>query len=1294
MAEPTQINDINSDLPSLDDFASQDRRREVTDSMIRYEQEKDTPIPEFGTEMFDQDHVTSISDGYSENAVKNIMESPSQEGYKPFLPDGSKSQSGSTVGDYFDEGELPHWGVMRMSGDAWNGAIAGGLYATDGIIQSFVDAANSVSDDPNQDVKFFGYVGDLMMQHGGPAKDFGRDLGRMMIPWLPMFKAVKGVAGSLQASPRFISKLPDILLSKGHRLGQFLGKPIPAGAVAQFMVGSMAYKPSERGAGGHMLQVMDEWFGKTLGHKPIAEYMQTDDPTKAQDALSRVYNGFAEMMFQLGMDKFILPAAQKAGIAIMNSKYGVRELAKRITDMVKLEKHALVSDASFRANAHGKSSSYVVINQEGKLSLVDRGDGALERVVDGAVVPKGSPVIKAGVEGEPMQTTFGMQLPSSPDEGLQAMYSMFKDGSLEKTIMDARTIDEKMALIKDMTTVLTSSVGKASKTGQKTMDEMIKDSNQVLRDLWGFDKSGLMARQKGSPINEPIMIAYARATDSSFNELLLATQKLGSATKSSQRDAYNEFFRTLRNYSGLSRQWFDDIKPMTGRMLGINRWINKRFDDLIDSPEFAKVMAMEDGASMQDVMRLAAVMNEAYLTMGKKGLSKAVNEFGKSGYVDAFYEGWIGLGLLANPALHMLNFSVGMLNVGTQISSKQAGAVWSRMTGHGDVKMGEAFAGMVGVTSGIITALRSAVRAGVTGDSMPAFSGMKLEHWANTKSLSSKNLGLEDNTIGLAIDGLGKAARFNNRMLLSEDELVKVFSYEAERYMLGYRKAMEVLKKGGHKWNWEKFQTIFKEVAENPRTHMVDGVSIHDRAIEMGKLNTFQRTLGTLGKSMQRMQTDVPLLRLWVPFVKVLSNIPKFTAQHTPLAGLYPKVNPLTGKPTMRSIYNMPQSQQMEEAGRMTIGSMFMFLGGMMYYNGMMTPHDTWDWKKEKQRKQVGNKPAMSVRHMDDQGGKWWTDMSRLQPYSEWMAAGAQLVKSVKNEDHDTVADRWLQLLWSGKSTFANTTWLPNLEKAVSPFNQRAEPHKFKQLMYSLMPPAIPATIRSGRRADVKRGGNIPTEFEPFSFTLEDKSKGVPLDLSKVAAKWRSSISPDHLFGERDWRGRETYSHDTEEAAKKGVTAFNFPPILTTGMNSFMPVRRDKSDKLDREVDDLGIVFDKPSAVVHNPIEGKPTRMLPWEYDYYRFLIGNIKSPITGKTMPETMKKIIGTDWYNKLDDEAVGKFPKDKVSVLTDVYNEFNDFAKNYVIHNSPINDRMKTGELGNVRMGNIPSRSHRGLQ
>lgn len=64
----------------------------------------------------------------------------------------------------------------------------------------------------------------------------------------------------------------------------------------------------------------------------------------------------------------------------------------------------------------------------------------------------------------------------------------------------------------------------------------------------------------------------------------------------------------------------------------------------------------------------------------------------------------------------------------------------------------------------------------------------------------------------------------------------------------------------------------------------------------------------------------------------------------------------------------------------------------------------------------------------------------------------------------------------------------------------------------------------------------MPPEFLPYSLTLKDGPEDKLYDLSTLSARWKAGIKPHTVAPARDWRGRVVTTHNTEEAAKKGVT--------------------------------------------------------------------------------------------------------------------------------------------------------------
>lgn len=93
------------------------------------------------------------------------------------------------------------------------------------------------------------------------------------------------------------------------------------------------------------------------------------------------------------------------------------------------------------------------------------------------------------------------------------------------------------------------------------------------------------------------------------------------------------------------------------------------------------------------------------------------------------------------------------------------------------------------------------------------------------------------------------------------------------------------------------------------------------------------------------------------------------------------------------------------------------------------------------------------------------------------LAFGADFAKIAEHKDDAEAADILWQMVMSSKDALINTSWLPNLEKIMEIFSDRIEPHKYKQLLYSLQTPFQLAPFRNFRKADVTRGAMCLQSF-------------------------------------------------------------------------------------------------------------------------------------------------------------------------------------------------------------------------
>ena len=1404
MAEPTRIEDEPEAVAEVAGIApyfniddAEIREQEIRNATINAHQASKTPIKPYA---FEENSTPEIREEHEKRVLEYRKDmSPPPE---PALRDDQDlelvhDEEGNVTGYEVVDRPLI-WQAGDLVGDLFTGTAAGSLISVDETAQFFVNTANLFSEEPEDDIRFFSYLGDWLMQDAGAAKTFGRDIGRFMTPFLGWLKLARIGIGTVSTAkvfdkaPRFIAgakgvkDLPKVNKAniKKAKMQNWLKKDLTAGQLAYLLTGGTGYDPDEMGGGLAALKAIDG----ALGGK-VNEFLHSDDKTNAR---KRLENAIGEHLVMTGIDKYLLPVVKQLGLKAHN--WTTKPLAAKIVAAIDMEKHVLNQKQRILLNAQGQAKTFLSKDEQtGLLKVTPREDGSIEFItqermghgfrqiirskeemaehtmslapqdvaiqqgvlavefegkvytgnigdkfksfsgysdervtatlythadvidandlpfdgvkggfvtMDGKFVESSSVSLKGAKEQYRTLPELQDNIYRSQGRSLEKLKEMWDDGSLQERMDTAPTLMEKVAVANDIIEVIENAAkapkvdsgkvttkdlwGDNTKTGptikqpsRKSIKEMRKEADKILYNMWGENLMGLLNRQKGNPVNDAIAIAYTTAAKSSHDELILALQAVVnmSADGTAQQIAHStsNMFRTLHNYAGL-REQLKDVKKVWGRTGNALRFSQERFEDILESPSFAKIMQEAEGATQEDTMRLALALTQSFKEQGGIGLAKAVESFGQSGFTAGFMEGWIGLGLLGNPALQMLNIATGLLNIQATIASRAISGVGSTITGHGDVQMGEAMAGVYGVLTSLFTAIKLGTRAAITGKTAPAFTGAKMENYTGLRHLTAENANLENYSIGLGIDFIGRAARFTNRLLLGGDEFVKVCSYECERAMLSYRHAMkelggwDVLAKGD--FDYKKFSSRVEEVYNNPKKYLANesGQTIHERGLEQGLLNVLQQKLGKAGKMVQNLQNNVPwvspIVKLHAPFVKVLSNIPKLAVRYSPLSGL--------NWFGANSLFKAAPSVRMEEIGRLSYGTMMMWIGSQLYSNGMLTDSGESEWSARRIQTESDVAPPMSLRHVDDHGGKYWVDLSRVQPWSNILTAGADASKMIETYDERTIGEHIWKSVWSMKQMLSNTSWMPNMHKLLElAASDKIEPWEFQNTANSLISSLTqPAVVRSIAKAHEP----MKPEYKTFHIEPENPFEGKPQDFSGISARMMgvSTGRESVLYQARNYNGDKIDYHETEQAAKKGVTPFGLPHLLTGGVLSFMHVREDKSDAVDKEIVKIRLPIAKPSDIVNEPSTNIPIRMKAYEYDYFTEQIGKVK--IRGLTQKGAWRRVMNSDEYKKADVRSYDKTHPSKEEQMMDIHRVYKKRAKEDTIARFRIYDRAST--------------------
>lgn len=239
------------------------------------------------------------------------------------------------------------------------------------------------------------------------------------------------------------------------------------------------------------------------------------------------------------------------------------------------------------------------------------------------------------------------------------------------------------------------------------------------------------------------------------------------------------------------------------------------------------------------------------------------------------------------------------------------------------------------------------------------------------RALTSANVGLDPaSTMGKAVDWAGYAIRTPSRLYSTVDEFAKGLNYRAALADQAYQKAFA----SGLDKDTDAFKTFVQDYVNNGFDAL--GKGTNEEAMAYAKSATFSSELGTLGKWLQSGTQKMPMLKLFMPFVNVPSNIMRRFVQYTP--GLNAIVDSEFRNALMGGSGPMAQAQAL---GRLTVGGMFWTTAIGMAAAGHITGAGPSNPQVKAQLMETGWRP-WSVVSTDDDGNKTYTSYHKLEPFS------------------------------------------------------------------------------------------------------------------------------------------------------------------------------------------------------------------------------------------------------------------------------------------------------------------------
>ena len=769
----------------------------------------------------------------------------------------------------------------------------------------------------------------------------------------------------------------------------------------------------------------------------------------------------------------------------------------------------------------------------------------------------------------------------------------------------------------------------------------------------------------------------AGAVDHQLTKAIEASKTVMSkldAPKEEIAEAQAAFVRSLADSLEL-QQMLREAKSTAGASLRSAQTVvndlGKGFQkSKLNSPDAEQVLEFFRTSKIggMEVPRVIDMLYEAHAKAGKQGMQKVIEKGFKSGGMDMFIEAWINQGLLSNPATHMMNMVIGTANLASQPISQLTAATISKIPfankvlGTDTVTYREAFGSMYGMLAGLTKAFQLSLKAGVSGKS--AWGGAsKIDNYG-MQHIAAKSFDMEDTAIGLGLDYMGSLTRAPGRFLLMEDEFVKTVAGEMKKHSLAWRyayantnAATSAFKKFTGTFS-DKIAGQYKEIIDNPqyfkeRVGDVD-YSFENQIQEFADLMTFQKKTGKIANYLTQAGINYPLLKLGMPFVKVLSNIPKFTVQHSPLGMVF-----------RNDEFKRGGQARMLEVGRMAYGSMLMWYGAQMYQNGNMTGSGPREYWKSINAQQTGAEPPRSIKIKPanaKHNSAYWIDISRFSPYSNLLMMGADVSQMMDAKDDLNSVELIQKGLTSLQKNLVDPTWAPSLHKVLGVVaDSSSEPGDWTRAIKSITGTLQPAFVRAYEKT--KSPGKA--ELKAYDLNPEKASIRRPEDWSGYTAQMlaTSSAHSDLVPTARNFLG--------DQVKHEAGTDSGLPGVMHNPVWSFLTIRKaDETPAIVHAMKDLELNISRPSHIIKVGTRKTEVRLTPHEYEEYVKRIGKMKDGY-GDDMKGALTEMFNSRVYQNLykvwtnPESANGKANalEKMTEHMTKVYNSRKRVAKNSII-------------------------------
>jgi hypothetical protein len=529
----------------------------------------------------------------------------------------------------------------------------------------------------------------------------------------------------------------------------------------------------------------------------------------------------------------------------------------------------------------------------------------------------------------------------------------------------------------------------------------------------------LLSRREGQALNAEQALAARQILAKSAEELSDLAEK--AATNGGAEDLLN-FQKALLKHAAIQEQ-VTGAAAEAGRALASFRIAAK------SSAVKADVLqsVMEGGSSLQDIAKKLYEL---------KGSPADFNAFARNAWQPTKWDKALEYyysAMLSGPTTHAANIIGNILTNITQPLEYGLASAMGKVRQGGNkllgratedrVLMSEVGARAVGMMQGVREGLASGWKAFTTGETNDAVTKLEITRHEAIKGTK------------------GKIIRAPLRALTAEDEFFKAIARRADIAAQAVKKAR------GEGLRGAAAKERIVELTANPTDKMMA------QAQDYARYMTFQNKLGKHGTKLMAAVNDLPLLKLFIPFIRTPANIFKYAGKRTPF-GLLSK--------NVRADLAAGGAARDLAVARMTIGTGL----GMTFYEMAQAGYITGNGPADPNAKRLLQ--AQGWQPFSIKIGDTYYSYQRLDPFATIIGTVADLAEK-QSDMTDAQLDKSAALLIGGfVANIENKSFMTGISNAFAAIEaaRKGQPEEgIRMLQQTFAGIAVPAIVAQANQS-------------------------------------------------------------------------------------------------------------------------------------------------------------------------------------------------------------------------------------